>query len=190
VCFADLQVATTIVNQITTVTYSVDQFLFLSGFLVTYLFVKTVAVRAVTLKTWFMFYFHRIWRLSPPMVLGMARVCRSFKSSPPLFVCVSVTNAYCRMGVAILVWWQIAQYCGDGPLYAWNQETNIRQCNDYWWSSFLYINNFVPTTISQGCFGWGWYLAADMQFYVLTPIVLIIYMKSKIAGVAFTGMLR
>jgi len=64
-----------------TVTYSVDQFLFLSGFLVTYLFLKTAETHAVGLKTWFLFYFHRIWRLTPPYMLGMHLcVCYSTRS--------------------------------------------------------------------------------------------------------------
>lgn len=62
-----------------------------------------------------------------------------------------------RLDVAILFWWQVAQYLGDGPLYPWEQEQTIQQCNSYWWSSFLYINNFWPEKISQSCFGWGAY---------------------------------
>jgi len=34
----------------------------------------------------------------------------------------------------------------------------------------------------------GWYLAADMQFYVVTPILLVIYLRNKYFGFAVTGM--
>lgn len=30
--------------------------------------------------------------------------------------------------------------------------------------------------------GWSWFLAVDMQFYVLSPILLLLYYKSKVAG--------
>ncbi|PIK57139.1 putative nose resistant to fluoxetine protein 6, partial [Apostichopus japonicus] len=51
-------------------------------------------------------------------------------------------------------------------------------CQQYWWANLLYINNLVPYpgNVSQ-CMGWTWYLANDMQFFIFTPIFIILFYK-------------
>lgn len=59
----------------------------------------------------------------------------------------------------------------DGPL--WRPITNmtaIGLCEDWWWTSLLFVGNYVNP--GQLCFGHSWYLMADMQLYFLSPIVL------------------
>lgn len=52
-------------------------------------------------------------------------------------------------------------------------EKNI--CADYWWTNLLYINNLYPFPgILRGCMGWSWYLANDMQFYIISPLFIIL----------------
>lgn len=46
-------------------------------------------------------------------------------------------------------------------------------CRKYWWTNFLYINNIYPWNLNDVCVGWTWYLANDMQFYVISPLVII-----------------
>ncbi|XP_062560408.1 uncharacterized protein LOC134224821 isoform X2 [Armigeres subalbatus] len=53
-------------------------------------------------------------------------------------------------------------------------------CNKYWWRNILYINNWY--SFSEMCMIWSWYLANDMQFYVIAIIILTIssrYMKTS-----------
>ncbi|CAB4023741.1 nose resistant to fluoxetine 6-like, partial [Paramuricea clavata] len=50
-------------------------------------------------------------------------------------------------------------------------------CSDKWWTNLLYINNFYPEEFTEQCIGWTWYLANDMQFYVISPILLILAFK-------------
>ena len=50
---------------------------------------------------------------------------------------------------------------------------SIVTCNKYWWTNLLYINNLYPWDTSKVCMDWTWYLANDMQFYVLAPLLLI-----------------
>ena len=75
-----------------------------------------------------------------------------------------------------------------------NAEDNY--CRKNWWTNLLYVNNFVKTTkpvsyqptacdviyiqetvsvyaVCSQCVGWSWYLANDMQFYIVAPLVLI-----------------
>lgn len=53
-------------------------------------------------------------------------------------------------------------------------------CNKYWWRNILYINNWY--SFSEMCMIWSWYLANDMQFYVVAIIILTVssrYMKTS-----------
>lgn len=78
--------------------------------------------------------------------------------------------------------WAFLKYLGNGPLWFKGDELN-NQCHDYWWTNVLFVNNFVPDGDGNFCFGWSWYLANDIQFFLITPIILHIYhARSKIAG--------
>ncbi len=46
-------------------------------------------------------------------------------------------------------------------------------CRKYWWTNLFYINNLYPWKLGDQCLGWGWYLANDMQFYIIAPTMLI-----------------
>ncbi|XP_011863412.1 PREDICTED: nose resistant to fluoxetine protein 6-like [Vollenhovia emeryi] len=50
-------------------------------------------------------------------------------------------------------------------------ERSHETCPKYWWRNLLYINNLFP--IDDMCLTWSWYLANDMQFYVLAIMLLI-----------------
>ncbi|GFT45485.1 nose resistant to fluoxetine protein 6 [Nephila pilipes] len=59
-------------------------------------------------------------------------------------------------------------YLGSGPL--WNLKDDPKCIANWWWNA-LYINNFQSA--ADQCMGWAWYLANDMQFYVISPLFLI-----------------
>ncbi len=46
-------------------------------------------------------------------------------------------------------------------------------CSKYWWTNLIYINNLYPWKLNDECLAWGWYLANDMQFYIIAPTMLI-----------------
>ena len=50
-----------------------------------------------------------------------------------------------------------------------------KPCEDYWWSTLLYINNFHPNDFNKECMNWTWYLANDTQFYILAPGIIAIF---------------
>lgn len=62
----------------------------------------------------------------------------------------------------------VFSYLGSGPY--WPDEFDPA-CRDVWWENLLYINNFYGD--KGQCFGHTWYLANDMQFFVISPIFLI-----------------
>ena len=68
---------------------------------------------------------------------------------------------------------KVLPYVGSGPYWLLG---NVHRCEKYWWTNMLYINNFYPTIFSDQCYGVTWYLANDMQFFIIAPIfVLLLY---------------
>ncbi|EDV25543.1 uncharacterized protein TRIADDRAFT_55740 [Trichoplax adhaerens] len=71
----------------------------------------------------------------------------------------------------ILIWTNVMPHLSSGPLWYVNQQGNA--CTSYWWTNLLFINNFWPTQLAKECIGWSWYLAADMQFFIISPAIII-----------------
>ncbi|KAH9426383.1 hypothetical protein DERP_010951 [Dermatophagoides pteronyssinus] len=71
---------------------------------------------------------------------------------------------------------------GSGPL--WHNYVNLSQksCHKNWWNIFLYVNNFCnlnsPAYPQRECLSYLWYLAVDMQFFIISPL-LIIFLAHK-----------
>lgn len=51
---------------------------------------------------------------------------------------------------------------GSGPQWHKIEEILTLDCSSYWWTNFLFINNFVPLWVGNNCIGQSWYLAVDM----------------------------
>ncbi|KAH3746188.1 transmembrane protein NRF-6 [Pelomyxa schiedti] len=126
--------------------YSVDTFFFMSGFLIAYLLLKDLAEKGRNHPNYFLYYFHRYWRLTP---------------SYALILFASIT---------VIIRWQ------RGP-FAWRiviDGVELANCEQYWWTNLLYINNFYPWS-NNYCISWSWYLANDMQFYIVAPLFLVLF---------------
>ncbi|XP_068155422.1 O-acyltransferase like protein [Drosophila tropicalis] len=128
-------------------TFSVDSFFFISGLLVTLLYLKQDRkyptetcpfIRRSCLDT-LMMLFYRYLRLTPVY----------------LFV-VFFNDLAVRQGL-------------DSSVF---QPAKIEpnNCRIYWWRNILYINNFYPQR--EMCMMWSWYMANDMQFYVMAALLL------------------
>jgi peptidoglycan/LPS O-acetylase OafA/YrhL len=79
-----------------------------------------------------------------------------------------------------MIYVNILPYIGTGPAWPLLEYKYRVACNEYWWTNLLFINNFVPS--SGTCMTWSWFIANDMQFYVLSPIILILFYKRKSYG--------
>ena len=67
---------------------------------------------------------------------------------------------------------KVVPYVGSGPVWF---VPDYHYCEKYWWTNILYINNFYPASIEQ-CYTVSWYLANDMQFFIISPIfILLLY---------------
>ena len=76
----------------------------------------------------------------------------------------------------ILFFWSLDMHLGNGPVW-WFGWHNDADCSDYWYSNILYLNNFIPDGKGSGCLGVSWYLANDMQFFLVATVTLYVYHK-------------
>ena len=124
---------------------SVDSFFFLSGVLVSYLTLREMKRRKGKFPI-VPYYLHRIIRLTPTY----------------MFV--------------LFFYWFFTMYLAQGtPSYQVNHGPNSTEwinCRKYWWTNLLYINNFYPQEFLSQCMGWSWYLANDLQFFVISPLII------------------
>eukprot|EP00058_Branchiostoma_floridae_P023935 XP_002609425.1 hypothetical protein BRAFLDRAFT_124632 [Branchiostoma floridae] len=75
------------------------------------------------------------------------------------------------MFVLMLYMW-VLPYMFSGPF--WPPAPLDPYCGENWWTNLLYVNNVVND--DRMCMGWTWYLANDMQFFVIgVPLVYILY---------------
>eukprot|EP01111_Echinosteliopsis_oligospora_P005698 TRINITY_DN1924_c0_g1_i1.p1 TRINITY_DN1924_c0_g1~~TRINITY_DN1924_c0_g1_i1.p1 ORF type:complete len:712 (-),score=179.33 TRINITY_DN1924_c0_g1_i1:14-2149(-) len=130
--------------------FAVDTFFWLSGFLVAYLTLRELQTKRRV--NWFLYYFHRIWRLSPAYFF------------------------------ALFFYRNLTPFMGSGPMWHKYVEQVEGTCGEYWWTNVLYVNNFIPTVWTDQCFLWGWYLAVDFQFYIFAPLILLAYRMRKEVG--------
>ena len=153
--------------------FSVDTFFFVSGFLVVHALLKRLrapadggggrheASGAFAL---------RYSRAAPYLALH-----RFVRITPPYMAC-------------LLFWWKVAPLLGQGPMwFHWGEYTRL--CDRLWWTNLLYVNNLVPWLHAEtdGCFYHSWYLADDMQLFLLAPLFVFWYRQHPRAAVAATA---
>lgn len=75
-----------------------------------------------------------------------------------------------------------------GPFW-FRMLSEAQLCKDSWWTNILYINNLHPTEFHDQCMSWTWYLANDMQFFLLALFMLNIYVRDRWLGMVLQGLL-
>ena len=89
--------------------------------------------------------------------------------------------------LAVFIYFKLLPHVGSGPLWFFDQVNN---CEKYWWTNILYINNFYPIAAQDECYQVTWYLANLMQFYIISPIfLLLLYHSWKIGFVTIGGIM-
>lgn len=140
--------------------YAVDSFFWLSGLLMSYLFILEVH-KTATFSMWklAMVYIHRYLRITPVFMF------------------------------AALFFWSMQVYLGSGPLWV-DIGSLTGDCDKHWYTNMIYLNNFIPDWKTSNCLGVGWYLADDMQYFVISPVIILLYCKyNKLFGWAAVGLL-
>ena len=138
---------------------AVDTFLCISGFLVVHVLSRKVAVRD-----------------------GESLVF-AYMASLPKLVITRVARILPLYALCVGFYTQIAPHMGSGPFwYQWL--ALLKPCHDYGWTNFLFINNFVPwdLPITDTCFYHSWYLAVDMQLFIFSALLVLLYQKNRKHG--------
>ena len=83
--------------------------------------------------------------------------------------------------LVMFIYFKVLPYVGSGPLWIF---IDSYHCEKYWWTNILYINNFYPTLPFDQCYAITWYLANDMQFFIISPIFLLLLYQFWKMGLA------
>lgn len=75
----------------------------------------------------------------------------------------------------ILFFVAFPKHLGSGPFY--DLDSYVPQCEKYWWSALLHVQNYVNP--NQLCFDWSWYLSVDFHLFVLSPLMIYPLWKWK-----------
>ena len=74
--------------------------------------------------------------------------------------------------LVIVLYFKLLPHIGSGPFWLFHDDVN--NCEKYWWANILYINNFYPASSNNLCYVVSWYMAVVMQFFIISPIFLIL----------------
>jgi peptidoglycan/LPS O-acetylase OafA/YrhL len=110
--------------------------------------------------------------------------CQDSKVQTPMQWLTEVVHLILyRFGRLTPVYMLILLYSEVGMKFAYNQTVFPNNpdlndhvtCGKYWWRNILYINNWFPK--DEICMIWSWFLANDMQFYVMGTLLLVVFLK-------------
>uniref|UniRef100_A0A1I8Q753 Nose resistant-to-fluoxetine protein N-terminal domain-containing protein n=1 Tax=Stomoxys calcitrans TaxID=35570 RepID=A0A1I8Q753_STOCA len=132
-------------------TFSVDTFFFISGFLVTLLYLKQD--KKLPERT---SQFLKKGFLDTTIV-----VIYRYIRLTPTYLFVIFFNDFAR------------RQTFDNSVF--QPSVPYQTCGQYWWRNILYINNFYP--LKEICMIWSWYMANDMQFFVMASFLLMFSMR-------------
>ena len=133
---------------------SVDTFFFIGATLLAYLTLKELdKTKGGNVQFWIMYYVHRYIRLTGVYLIVMGLIATVFK------------------------------YFATGP-QSLLVLTSVESCQQSWWVNALYMNNIYPQIDSSKpwCLGQAWYMANDMQFFIISPIFIYAMWKRPITG--------
>ena len=116
-------------------------------------------------------------------------LCR-YLSNLPVLLLSRIVRILPLYAVVLGLYTQIAPILSTGPFwYKWLPL--LKPCTDYGWTNLLFINNFVPSgrPTTDTCFYHSWYLAVDMQLFLLAPLLVFWYQRNRKHGLAATAFL-
>ena len=136
---------------------SVDTFFFIGATLLAYIGLRELdKAKGGNIQFWILYYIHRYIRL---------------------------TGVY---AVVIGITATIIKFLPTGPNHMLFQY-DISNCQRDWWTNLAYINNLHWISESPpACMPATWYLANDMQFFLISPLLLYPLWKSPLFGLSAT----
>ncbi|KAF7280195.1 hypothetical protein GWI33_006300 [Rhynchophorus ferrugineus] len=74
----------------------------------------------------------------------------------------------------------IFYFVGHGPMWKTIIAPEVQDCRDNWWTSVLYISNYVNA--EHMCMVHSWYLPCDFHYFIVAIFLCILINKRKKAG--------
>ncbi|KAF8372421.1 hypothetical protein PRIPAC_78850 [Pristionchus pacificus] len=124
--------------------FSVDSFFFMSGVLLTFL--------------WFKGHKRQREEIMSARGWTIFYVHRFLRLSPAFYVLV------------IFYTFVFKQMIRESPI-SMNELVTQDKCSESWWVELFYMHNWVD--FREMCLGYSWYLDADMQMFLFTPLLII-----------------
>ncbi|XP_072938825.1 uncharacterized protein [Epargyreus clarus] len=103
-----------------------------------------------------------------------------------LFYLNRLLRMFPALGALVLLEASFFHRIADGPYWD-TVARNAQRCRTYWWSTLLHIQNWVNPM--HMCIPHTWYIAMDIQLYIVSPIVLfwVLNGNKKFAWTALIG---
>uniref|UniRef100_A0A5S6R5D4 NRF domain-containing protein n=1 Tax=Trichuris muris TaxID=70415 RepID=A0A5S6R5D4_TRIMR len=109
----------------------------------------------------------------------------------PLFWVQYLAHRYLRVTpvylIVLVVYAVLVPKATDGPMWGGRGGFNSDNCAASWWTNVLYVNNFFH--LNNPCMSWTWYLAADMQYFILSAPLLVLFLNRELIAITVTVML-
>lgn len=92
-----------------------------------------------------------------------------------------ILRLYPLLILVILLYLFVMPTFGSGPIFFRLNQLVNEDCGKYWPFTLFFLNNFIPE--GTDCLAWTWYVSMDMQFFIVAPLVIYVYLKNKKVGV-------
>ncbi|XP_050429658.1 nose resistant to fluoxetine protein 6-like [Adelges cooleyi] len=135
----------------------VDPFFYMTGFL-TYVLLKSTFQKP---GPWWL-------KLTLPLAYRFAKLVPSY-------------------GLMMAFTGHVLPHLGNGPFWPSKTWDEVHNCQNYWWTNLVFINNYID--VKNQCLIISWYVSCDFQFFVVGVIVILIYMKRPKLGVVLLTVL-
>ncbi|XP_050100835.1 O-acyltransferase like protein [Anopheles aquasalis] len=147
--------------------FSVDTFFFISGLLIVYLYLKSVSKPSPSAQ--------RQKAAASGGADGNGNAGHTSLAGATRKTGLSILYRYLRL--TPVYWFTIV---ANEVILKWTYDRSVFTpgiidhitCDRFWWRNILYINNWF--TFGEMCMVWSWYLANDMQFYVIAIVLLML----------------
>ncbi|XP_031339448.1 nose resistant to fluoxetine protein 6-like [Photinus pyralis] len=99
--------------------------------------------------------------------------------------CVRLTPSFATI---LLFYVCLLKYFNTGPIWPDLIQETTKMCKQSWWQNLLYIQNYDD--LFNLCIPEAWYLAVDMQLFLIAPVLLLGLRKwPRIALLALTALI-
>jgi hypothetical protein len=79
---------------------------------------------------------------------------------------------------ALFFFWKfIVLFGGEGPMFF--MYSTMTECSKLWIWHLTFLNNVIPWSKDDTCMPWTWYIANDMQFFLLVPLFAHLYFNKR-----------